>query len=262
MEIKFTDVDYKLNEKQLLKKVNICFKNNTITSVIGNDNDLIIKMLNGKIKPTSGDITTGKEKFKNFDKNIGSISLSNTNAFVKEVISSNLEKYNYKLNQKEKHIKDSLKMVGLSDDYLDLKMGTLSSGEKKRVFVASILAYNPDVIVFDSDILNLDSSGKNNLIKIIRILKNRFHKTIIIISNDMNLVHKISDYIYVLNKGKIVKSGTKYEIFTDEELLNKCHIYIPDVIKFSMEVLNKKKIKMGYRDEINDLLKDIYRHTF
>ena len=74
-------------------------------------------------------------------------------------------------------------------------------------------------------------------------------------------MHKISDNIYLINNGDLIKYGDKYDIFTDFELLKEHNIILPNTILFSKKVLDKTGKKIGYRDDINDLLKDIYRYA-
>ena len=251
MEIEFENVSYKI-----LNNINIKFKENKINSIIGTNGSgksTLISLLNGNT------LTEGNIKVDSNEK-IGIVCYKNTKKTVKEEIEYNLKKFEYETDNVEKRIIDSLKTVGLDKTYLDKDISSLSSGEIMKILIASTLSYNPKVIIFD-ELTCLDSNGKNNLIKIIRMLKNRYHKTIIFVSNDIDLVHKISDYIYLISNGKLVFSGNKYEVFTNFEILKKYSIDIPNVVKFSKMVLDKKGIKIGYRDEINDLLKDIYRYA-
>lgn len=74
-------------------------------------------------------------------------------------------------------------------------------------------------------------------------------------------MHKISDNIYLINNGSLIKYGDKYDIFTDFELLKEHNIILPNTILFSKKVLDKTGKKIGYRDDVNDLLKDIYRYA-
>lgn len=280
MEIRFEDVGYVYNEKTPIKKValknmNLKLEKEKVNAIIGENGSgktTLIQMINALIIPSKGNITLDEfnikannkvKSIKKLRSNVGLIfqfpEEQIFNLTVKDEILFALS--NYKIKDKEKKIEEVLEMVGLDKSYLDKNPFTLSSGEMRKVAIASVLVYDPKVVVFDEPTLGLDPKSKNNLIKIIRLLKNRYHKTIVIVSHDIELVHKISDFIYVVSNGNVVKSGNKYEIFTDFEFLDKYHITIPNVIKFSKIVLDKKNKKIGYRDEINDLLKDIYRYA-
>ncbi len=270
--IKFT---YEGSNEETIKGLSAHLKKNSINAIIGENGSgktTLIQTINGLIIPDIGEIRIddfrvkkGIKDYKDLRFNVGMVfQLPEEQIFnltVEDEIGYTLDYYNYRQDEKEKHILDALKMVGLNKDYLSKNPLSLSQGEKRKVAIATVLAFNPKVIIFDEPTIGLDYKTKENLIKIIRLLKNRFHKTIIIVSHDVDLVHKLSDYICILSNGKIVKSGSKYEIFTDSNLLKKYHIKVPKIIEFEKLVLEKKKIKLGYRDDINDLLKDIYRNA-
>lgn len=282
MEIKFNEVSYsykKVNysEKKVLDKINISFKKGKINGIIGKSGSgktTLLELINHLIIPTNGTINIddfeilSNEKLNNVNNlrfNIGYISQFPEEQFfartVKEELEMPLRFFNYKINQIDKRINDVLKMVSLDPSVLSLNPLNLSNGEKRKIAIASALIINPKVLILDEPTIGLDSKNKKDLIKLLRLLKNRYQKTIIIVTHDIEFLHKIVDYIYVLDNKKIVLEGTKYEIFKQEKVLKKYGILVPKVIQFSNKVLNKKNIKIGYRDEINDLIKDIYRYA-
>lgn len=76
-----------------------------------------------------------------------------------------LKLYNYKLKEKKKRINDSLIMVGLNEKYLNLNINNLSSGEKKKLALASALILNPSILIIDEPVIGLDRKTKEELKK-------------------------------------------------------------------------------------------------
>lgn len=278
MEIRFDKVGFsyqKVNyeKKEILKDVSVTFQKNKINGLIGkngNGKTTIANLISGLIMPTSGkiyidDMELTKKNAEKLKFNIGLVFQNPDEQFlnktVKEELEFNLKLYNYRVNEMEKRIKDALIMLGLSQDYLDLNLSDLSNGEKKKIAIASVLLFNPKVLILDDPTIGLDKKSRKNFIKIIRLLKNRYKKTIIIISNDVDFILGIVDNIYILNEKNIVINGKKIDIFKQTNILKKNKIAIPKIIKFEDLVLKRNKIKIGYRDDINDLIKDIYRNV-
>ena len=282
MEIKFNDVDFtykKINyvDKEVLKNININFLKEKINGVIGKSGSgktTLVQLTNYLLIPTKGTIDVGdftidsSKKFKNVNELRFDVSLvfqfPEEQFFctsVREELVVTLRLFNFKLNQIEKRIFDVLKMVNLDSSLLNQNPLNLSRGEQRKLALAVALLINPKVLILDEPTIGLDSNSKNDLIKLLRLLKNRYHKTIIIITHDMDFLHKIVDYIFVLNNKEVVLEGTKYDVFKRENELKKYNLKVPKIIEFENKVLRNKKIKLGYRDDINDLIKDIYRYV-
>ena len=280
MEVKFNNVYYVYNEKTPLSKlvlgdINTTFKEGTINGIIGRSGSgktTMVELINALILPTKGNVTVGSKvisktrKIKNINNlryRIGLVFQFPEEQFfcktVKEEIEFGMRYFKKTVKSIEKHVSDALLMVGLDDSYLTRNPYTLSSGEMRKVAIASILAFNPKIVILDEPTIGLDNSSKEDLIKIIKLLKNRYHKTVIIVSNDTDMLHKISDHIVLLDKGKIVLEGSKYEVFKQD--IEKYGVKKPKIIEFEELVYKEKNIKIGYRDDINDLMKDVYRYV-
>ena len=256
---------------------NLKIESNKIYGIIGKSGSgksSLIQLINGLLLPTDGKITIGKYKLDNKSKlkkikqirsNVGIVFQYPEEQFfchtVREEIEFSLKCYNFKLNVIDKQVTDALKIVGLDESFLERDPLSLSHGEMRKVALASILAYNPKIIVLDEPTVGLDDLAKKNLVKIIRKLKLRYGKTIIIVSHDTNFLLQIVDFVYLLENGTVSLSGDKYKVLSDESKLKDNNILVPDILAFSNLVMKKKNIRLGYRDDINDLIKDIYRHV-
>lgn len=277
MEIKYNKASYVCTDnatyiKTILSNIDLEINKETITAIMGNSGSgktTLVEMLDGLVIPTSGSIKVGNNIIENTKKSInvkdkvGIIFQNSIDQFfmdtVEKEISFAVKHLNKKIKDVKKHVIDSLIMVGLDESYLNRNPFSLSNGEKKKVAIASVLCINPKIIILDEPTIGLDNESIDNLISLLKRLKTRYQKTIIIVSKDSDFIHKIADKVVVLYEGKIVLSGTKYEVFTSN--IEKYGLKKPKIIEFEQLVRDKKNIRLLYRDEINDLMKDIYRYA-
>lgn len=258
-----------LSYKDNIKNINYEFESNKITSIIGpsgSGKTLIFNLIENLIPKTNGEIYIENKKItKDLKRQIGYLFQNPQdqlfNNTVYEEIAFGLKHYHYKEDKQDKIIKDSLAIVGLNETYLNKNPYKLSYGEKTKVALATILALNPYIILLDEPTISLDNKSINKLISLLLKLKNNYHKTIIIASNDIEFVSKITDNIVILNKGKIKQAGDKNDILSNIKLLKENDIEIPKIIEFINLVYEKKGIKLNYTLDINELIKDIYRNV-
>jgi len=110
-----------------------------------------------------------------------------------------------------------LKFVGLEKRASDLA-GSLSYGEQRQLEIVRGLASNPKLILLDEPAAGMNSTEKEELNTLMgRILEKGV--TIMLIEHDMKLVMNVTDYIYVLNYGKLLAQGTPAEVQNNPDVI-------------------------------------------
>ena len=103
----------------------------------------------------------------------------------------------------------------------------LSTGEKKRVALASVLILDPEVLLLDEPTAALDPKSESQMIDFL-VSCSGGRKTVVTATHDLDLVEDIADYCHVFQRGRIVAAGTPAEILNDHELLlstNLIHVH-------------------------------------
>jgi cobalt/nickel transport system ATP-binding protein len=122
----------------------------------------------------------------------------------------------------------------------------LSGGEKKKVSIAAILSMEPEVIILDEPLANLDPKSAKDIMGILEGL-NEDGKTIIISTHDVNSIYSWADYIYIINDGKILKEGKPQEIFEDTKVLKSANLQKPWIVDvFEQIIKSNPEIKEQY----------------
>ena len=104
----------------------------------------------------------------------------------------------------------------------------LSGGQKQRVAIAGIIAMEPQCIVLDEPTAMLDPVGRKEVIETLHYLNREKGITIILITHHMNEVVD-ADKVFVMDKGKLVMSGTPKEIFSKVEEIKEIGLEVPQV---------------------------------
>ena len=128
----------------------------------------------------------------------------------------------------------SLKAVGMSK-YRNHSPNKLSGGQEQRVAIAGVVAMEPKCIVFDEPTAMLDPNGRKEVIKTAHKLNKEKGVTVLLITHYMEEVVD-ADYVYVMEKGRIVMSGTPREIFSRVDELKSLRLDVPQVTLLADEL--------------------------
>ena len=94
-----------------------------------------------------------------------------------------------------------------------------------------------------------------------KVLKFLSNKTVIIISNDANMLYLYTDYLILFKNQRKVIEGKTTDVYTKVDVLKKHHIKIPEIVEFSYMVREHKNVKIDYYKDVRDIIKDIYKHV-
>ncbi len=148
----------------------------------------------------------------------------------------------------------ALKAVGMYDYRLH-ETHRLSGGQKQRVAIAGMIAMLPECIVFDEPTAMLDPRGRQEVLATARKLNDE-GMSIVFITHFMEEA-VFADKVMVVDGGKLLVSGTPAEIFSQQEMLKKCGLDVPDTVKLAM-LLREKGVPVGENILSEDALAEEY----
>ncbi|HEQ4217472.1 TPA: ATP-binding cassette domain-containing protein, partial [Streptococcus pyogenes] len=134
--------------------------------------------------------------------------------------------------------REKLALVGISENLFEKNPFELSGGQMRRVAIAGILAMQPKVLVLDEPTAGLDPKGRKELMTIFKKL-HQSGMTIVLVTHLMDDVANYADFVYVLDKGKIILSGKPKTIFQQVSLLEKKQLGVPKVTKLAQRLVDR-----------------------
>lgn len=263
MEIVFNN--YKIGEKQ----TNFTIKSRDITGIYGIDKQRLVEITSlrngyqGKIEIDNKILF--KKDINSYRKKIAIIS-EKFDPYIEqkkvyEAMYYEMRKKEICLKDPSKKVKDALKVVGLNYNYINRDIKRLSSSEKKQLALALALLSNPSIIIIIDPFINYDKITEKKIWLLIQRMREQYNKKIIFVSDDVNMLYKYTDQLFIVKNNKIIAEGRPLDIFKRISFLKKHSIEIPEIIDFTYLAQNKKNAKIDYHKDIRDIIKDIYKHV-
>lgn len=222
--IKFKDVCKSYDDNCILNEFNLEVSKGELLTIIGSSGcgkTTVLKLTNGLLEPSAGNIFIQGEDISSLDqiklrRNIGYV-IQGVGLFPHMNIEKNIAYVPKLINNKNKsEIKDRvhelIKIVGMTEDMLARYPSELSGGQRQRVGIARALAASPNILLMDEPFGAVDEITRKLLQEEILRIHKEFNITIVFITHDIKEALKLGTRVIVMDKGEIVQSGTPKEI--------------------------------------------------
>lgn len=237
LEVKNLEYTYE-SGKKVLDGISLSTNNGAITMVIGENGagkTTLFKNILGLLKREKGDIIVDGEELRydkksllNYRKNVTMVFQDPDNQIFYSNVFDDTAFTLRNLGYDEETVKERVDSALKSANAYELKempVHFLSYGQKKRVAIASAIALGAHYILMDEPTAGLDPVSIGILKKTIGSIAKE--SSLLISTHDMEFCYEMADYIYVVKDAKIIKEGSKYEIFKDEDVIKRANQELP-----------------------------------
>lgn len=233
----------------------------------GSGKSTLLSMLNGIYRPMGGSLFVDSvdvcrtKNLKALRKKIGFVfQYPEYQLFENTVLSDVMYgplNFGMTKEEAETSAKEALSLVNISEDYYDYSPFELSGGQKKRVALAGILAYQPEILILDEPAAGMDSKSKQELFGWIKRLREERAITVIFVSHDMKDVYAIADRLMVMKNGAIIYDGAVEAAIGNPEHAEKLGLSVPELAQFKH--LLEPELTLETRD-LSEIIDKIEEH--
>lgn len=242
-------------EKKAVNDVSFSVNKGELIGIIGHTGSgksTLVQMLNGLMKPTSGqvlldgvDIWDKPKEIRKIRFKVGMVFQYPEYQLFEETVYKDIAfgptNKGLSAEKIDKEVRRAARFTGLKDELLDKSPFDLSGGEKRRAAIAGVIAMDPDVLVLDEPTAGLDPMGRDVLLsQIVRYHKER-QNTVLLVSHSMEDIARVADRIVVMNKSKLVMFDETQKVFARGDELEKIGLRIPQITKI-MSQLRKRGV--------------------
>ena len=241
-------------ERRALFDMTVTIKDGSYTAFIGHTGSgksTIMQLLNGLYLPTSGQVKVDdtiinsqskNKEIKPIRKKVGLVFQFPESQLFAETVLEDIafgpQNFEVSKEEAEQRALESLRLVGLSDELRDQNPFDLSGGQMRRVAIAGILAMQPDILVLDEPTAGLDPQGRKELMSLFKQL-HLSGITIVLVTHLMDDVADYATAVNVMEKGRLVLSGTPKDVFQKVAFLKEKQLGVPKITEFALQLQEK-----------------------
>ena len=232
-------------EHKAIDNMNFSVERGEFVGIIGHTGSgksTLMQHLNGLLKPTSGTVLLDGEdihKDKKFTRQarfrVGLVFQYPEYQLFEETVYKDIafgpKNMGLKPDEIDRRVRESARLVGLTEKQLEVSPFDLSGGQKRRVAIAGVIAMEPEVLILDEPTAGLDPASRAEILENIETYRKTKNATIMMVSHSMNDVARLTERLLVLCGSKIAMDGPPAEVFTRAQELLDMGLDIPDITR-------------------------------
>lgn len=248
--IEFRDVSFvHQNGVKALDRVSLTIQPGETVAIVGENGagkTTLVKHMTGLLKPSSGEVLvdgvlTTKTSTAQLSRKVG-VAFQNPDhqlfsESVNEEMSFALRNFGFAPDVVKQRVSWGLELFEL-ERYRESSPLILSGGEKKRLTLACILAWDPAVVVLDEPTVGQDSIQKERLGGTIRMLSSS-GKTVVVVSHDIEFLWPLQPRVVIMKSGRVVGDGPASTAMLDSAVLESARVAQPEMVSFYEEIARK-----------------------
>lgn len=237
-----------------LSDVSLTIEDGSYTALIGHTGSgksTILQLLNGLLVPSQGSVrvfdtlitSTSKNKdIRQIRKQVGLVFQFAENQIFEETVLKDVafgpQNFGVSEEDAENIAREKLALVGIDESLFDRSPFELSGGQMRRVAIAGILAMEPAILVLDEPTAGLDPLGRKELMNLFKKL-HQSGMTIVLVTHLMDDVAEYANQVYVMEKGRLVKSGKPCDVFQDVVFMEEVQLGVPKITAFCKRLADR-----------------------
>lgn len=237
-----------------LSDVSLTIDDGSYTAIIGHTGSgksTILQLLNGLLVPTKGSVrvfdtlitsTSINKQIRQIRKQVGLVFQFAENQIFEETVLKDVafgpQNFGVSVEEAEAIAREKLDLVGIDESFFERSPFELSGGQMRRVAIAGILAMEPSILVLDEPTAGLDPIGRKELMTLFE----KLHQdgiTIVLVTHLMDDVAEFADQVYVMEKGRLVKSGAPSLVFQNLEFMENIQLGVPKITRFAQRLADR-----------------------
>jgi osmoprotectant transport system ATP-binding protein len=234
-----------------------------------------LRMINGMLIPTGGDITVDGKNIHDIDpielrRSIGYV-IQNIGLMPHMTIRDNItlvpKLLKWPKEKRDARAKELIKMVELPEEFLDRYPSELSGGQQQRIGVIRALAADQQIILMDEPFGALDPLTREALQRLVKRLQQQMGRTIIMVTHDMDEAIRLADRIVIMDQGHIIQNASPDDVLTHPANEFVANLIGPERLRQAKvnhltvaEIMRPNPIKIHAQQNLGDALNQMHQY--